>query len=196
MIRRPGCRCWRSKWSCSDAKKKAVPKAKAPPKKATPKAKPAKKRPAGGAKKAAPAAKRPKIQQVSSGSESDSSSSSEDEGKTRVMSWDEKRTLSEEIHQLDESKLPDIIQIVRTREKALKNSNNPEEFEIDFNKLSNGTLWELHAFLQRCKRDASARAGKKKKASLAAADRKADLMRELENNRAQAAAEYGSHDDR
>lgn len=177
----------------SEAKKKVPAKAKPAPKKATPKPKPAKKRPATGSKKAAPA-KRPKLQTVSSGSESDSSSSSDDEGKARIMSWDEKRTLSEEIHQLDETKLPDIIEIVRTREKALKNSSNPEEFEIDFNKLGNGTLWELHAFLQRCKRDA--RAGKKKKPGLAAADRKADLMRELENNRAQAAAVYGSHDDR
>lgn len=174
------------KKSKSDKKKAGVKKSK-PKTTPKPKAKPRK-----------PASKpRTKVRKdVSSGSDSDSSSSDEED--ERVMTWDQKRTLSEEIHQLEESQLPEVIKIVKSREKGLKDSN-PEEIEIDFNQLGNGTLWELHAFLQDCKKKAAQEKAARKKSGanpkLAREDRKADLMRELENNQAQQAAVYG-HDDR
>lgn len=176
-----------------DGKKKSIPpKSKGSSKKAAAKAKPAPKK---SASKKKPAPKKARVSRISSGSDSDSSSSSDDDNE-RVMSWEEKRTLSEEIHQLEESQLPEVITIVKDREKGLKNSN-PEEIEIDFNQLSNGTLWALQDFLTNCKKKASAaKAAKQKKTSTKPSDRKADLMRELENNRAQQAAAYGAPDDR
>ena len=54
----------------------------------------------------------------------------DDESKTVPMSYDEKRQLSLDINKLPGDKLGKVVQIIQSREPALRDSN-PDEIEID-----------------------------------------------------------------
>ncbi|XP_066516437.1 bromodomain-containing protein 3-like [Hoplias malabaricus] len=67
----------------------------------------------------------------------------------RPMTLEEKRQLSLDINRLPSSKLGRVVHIIQTREPALKNSN-PDEIEIDFEKLKPTTLRELGKYVSTC----------------------------------------------
>ncbi|XP_040573333.1 bromodomain-containing protein 2 isoform X2 [Lepeophtheirus salmonis] len=73
---------------------------------------------------------------------------SEDEGgsKTTPMTYDEKRRLSLDINKLPGDKLGRVVQIIQSREPALRDSN-PDEIEIDFETLKPSTLRALEQFV-------------------------------------------------
>ncbi|QQP38098.1 Bromodomain containing 3a, partial [Caligus rogercresseyi] len=73
---------------------------------------------------------------------------SEDEGgsKTTPMTYDEKRKLSLDINKLPGDKLGRVVQIIQSREPALRDSN-PDEIEIDFETLKPSTLRALEQFV-------------------------------------------------
>jgi hypothetical protein len=56
------------------------------------------------------------------------------------------------ILQLPSEKLHKVVSIIQKREPSLRNSN-PDEIEIDFEKLADGTLRELQRFVDSCLRD-------------------------------------------
>merc|ERR1711902_88324 len=70
----------------------------------------------------------------------------DDESKTVPMSYDEKRQLSLDINKLPGDKLGKVVQIIQSREPALRDSN-PDEIEIDFETLKPSTLRALEAFV-------------------------------------------------
>ena len=53
------------------------------------------------------------------------------------MTYDEKRQLSLDINKLPGDKLGRVVQIIQSREAALRDSN-PDEIEIDFEKVPKG----------------------------------------------------------
>lgn len=71
---------------------------------------------------------------------------SDDESKTTPMTYDEKRQLSLDINKLPGDKLGRVVQIIQTREAALRDSN-PDEIEIDFETLKPSTLRALERFV-------------------------------------------------
>merc|ERR1719226_289275 len=70
----------------------------------------------------------------------------DDESKTVPMSYDEKRQLSLDINKLPGDKLGKVVQIIQSREPALRDSN-PDEIEIDFETLKPSTLRALERFV-------------------------------------------------
>ena len=70
----------------------------------------------------------------------------DDESKTVPMSYDEKRQLSLDINKLPGDKLGRVVQIIQSREPALRDSN-PDEIEIDFETLKPSTLRALEQFV-------------------------------------------------
>merc|ERR1711997_655052 len=70
----------------------------------------------------------------------------DDESKTTPMSYDEKRQLSLDINKLPGDKLGRVVQIIQSREPALRDSN-PDEIEIDFETLKPSTLRALEQFV-------------------------------------------------
>merc|ERR1719414_1518900 len=70
----------------------------------------------------------------------------DDESKTVPMSYDEKRQLSLDINKLPGDKLGKVVQIIQSREPALRDSN-PDEIEIDFETLKPSTLRALEQFV-------------------------------------------------
>ena len=62
------------------------------------------------------------------------------------MSYDEKRQLSLDINKLPGDKLGKVVQIIQSREPALRDSN-PDEIEIDFETLKPSTLRALEQFV-------------------------------------------------
>ena len=70
----------------------------------------------------------------------------DDESKTVPMSYDEKRQLSLDINKLPGDKLGRVVQIIQSREPALRDSN-PDEIEIDFETLKHSTLRALEQFV-------------------------------------------------
>jgi hypothetical protein len=71
---------------------------------------------------------------------------SEDDTKTTPMTYDEKRQLSLDINKLPGDKLGRVVQIIQSREAALRDSN-PDEIEIDFETLKPSTLRALEKFV-------------------------------------------------
>uniref|UniRef100_A0A8C6S4P7 Uncharacterized protein n=1 Tax=Neogobius melanostomus TaxID=47308 RepID=A0A8C6S4P7_9GOBI len=68
------------------------------------------------------------------------------QGKSKAMSYEEKRQLSLDINKLPGDKLGRVVHIIQSREPALKNSN-PDEIEIDFEALKPSTLRELEKYV-------------------------------------------------
>ena len=62
------------------------------------------------------------------------------------MTYDEKRQLSLDINKLPGDKLGRVVQIIQSREAALRDSN-PDEIEIDFETLKPSTLRALERFV-------------------------------------------------
>ena len=79
----------------------------------------------------------------------DSLELSEDEAVALPMSYEEKRRLSLDINKLPGDKLGKVVNIIKAREPALRDTN-PEEIEIDFEMLKPSTLRTLEAFVQTC----------------------------------------------
>lgn len=71
---------------------------------------------------------------------------SDDDSKTTPMTYDEKRQLSLDINKLPGDKLGRVVQIIQSREAALRDSN-PDEIEIDFETLKPSTLRALERFV-------------------------------------------------
>ncbi|XP_015491073.1 bromodomain testis-specific protein isoform X3 [Parus major] len=76
---------------------------------------------------------------------------SEDEDGAKPMNYDEKRQLSLDINKLPGDKLGKVVDIIQSREPALRNSN-PDEIEIDFETLNASTLRELEKYVATCLR--------------------------------------------
>lgn len=70
----------------------------------------------------------------------------EEDANTVPMSYDEKRQLSLDINKLPGDKLGRVVQIIQSREAALRDSN-PDEIEIDFETLKPSTLRALEKFV-------------------------------------------------
>lgn len=88
---------------------------------------------------------------VSRSHHKDSFELSEDEALPLPMSYEEKRRLSLDINKLPGDKLGKVVNIIKAREPALRDTN-PEEIEIDFEMLKPSTLRTLEAFVQTCLR--------------------------------------------
>ena len=71
---------------------------------------------------------------------------SDDESKTTPMTYDEKRQLSLDINKLPGNKLNRVVQIIQSREAALRDSN-PDEIEVDFETIKPSTLRALERFV-------------------------------------------------
>lgn len=71
---------------------------------------------------------------------------SDDEFSSTPMTYDEKRQLSLDINKLPGDKLGKVVQIIQSREPALRDSN-PDEIEIDFETLKPSTLRALEHFV-------------------------------------------------
>merc|ERR1712037_635098 len=71
---------------------------------------------------------------------------SDDDAKTTPMTYDEKRQLSLDINKLPGDKLGRVVQLIQSREAALRDSN-PDEIEIDFETLKPSTLRALERFV-------------------------------------------------
>eukprot|EP00095_Tigriopus_kingsejongensis_P004991 snap_masked-scaffold96_size378025-processed-gene-2.27 protein:Tk04991 transcript:snap_masked-scaffold96_size378025-processed-gene-2.27-mRNA-1 annotation:"bromodomain testis-specific protein" len=74
------------------------------------------------------------------------STEAEEDANTVPMSYDEKRQLSLDINKLPGDKLGRVVQIIQSREAALRDSN-PDEIEIDFETLKPSTLRALEKFV-------------------------------------------------
>ncbi|XP_052223772.1 bromodomain-containing protein 2-like isoform X3 [Dreissena polymorpha] len=74
---------------------------------------------------------------------------SDDEDNAKPMTYDEKRQLSLDINKLPGDKLGRVVHIIQSREPTLRDSN-PDEIEIDFEKLKPSTLRELEAYVMAC----------------------------------------------
>merc|ERR1712061_424264 len=83
---------------------------------------------------------------ASGGAASGAGADSDDEAKTTPMTYDEKRQLSLDINKLPGDKLGRVVQIIQSREAALRDSN-PDEIEIDFETLKPSTLRALERFV-------------------------------------------------
>ena len=81
----------------------------------------------------------------------DSLELSEDEAVALPMSYEEKRRLSLDINKLPGDKLGKVVNIIKAREPALRDTN-PEEIEIDFETLKPSTLRELERYVMTCLR--------------------------------------------
>ena len=62
------------------------------------------------------------------------------------MTYDEKRQLSLDINKLPGNKLNRVVQIIQSREAALRDSN-PDEIEVDFETIKPSTLRALERFV-------------------------------------------------
>ena len=62
------------------------------------------------------------------------------------MTYDEKRQLSLDINKLPGNKLNRVVQIIQSRESALRDSN-PDEIEVDFETIKPSTLRALERFV-------------------------------------------------
>ena len=71
---------------------------------------------------------------------------SDDEAKTTPMTYDEKRQLSLDINKLPGKKLGRVVQIIQSREAALRDFN-PDEIEVDFETFKPSTLRALERFV-------------------------------------------------
>ncbi|NWZ77819.1 BRDT protein, partial [Poecile atricapillus] len=85
---------------------------------------------------------------------------SEDEDGAKPMNYDEKRQLSLDINKLPGDKLGKVVDIIQSREPALRNSN-PDEIEIDFETLNASTLRELEKYVATCLRKKQRKQAKK-----------------------------------
>ncbi|XP_062853385.1 bromodomain testis-specific protein isoform X3 [Trichomycterus rosablanca] len=76
---------------------------------------------------------------------------SEEEESPLPMSYEEKRRLSLDINKLPGEKLGKVVNIIKSREPTLRDTD-PEEIEIDFEILKPSTLRALESFVQTCLR--------------------------------------------
>ncbi|XP_076260758.1 bromodomain-containing protein 3-like [Rhynchophorus ferrugineus] len=74
--------------------------------------------------------------------------SKDEENRSKPMSYDEKRQLSENINKLPGPKLGQVVQIIRSCEPPLQDSN-ADEFEINFETLKPHTLRQLENYVAR-----------------------------------------------
>ena len=72
--------------------------------------------------------------------------SSDEEGDSRPMTYDEKRQLSLDINKIPGDKLGRVVHIIQMRETSLKDTS-PDEIEIDFETLKPSTLRELEKYV-------------------------------------------------
>ncbi|KAI4903257.1 hypothetical protein NFI96_024557 [Prochilodus magdalenae] len=87
----------------------------------------------------------------SSGRSKDRGYESEDEVPALPMSYEEKRQLSLDINKLPGDKLGKVVNIIKTREPTLRDTD-PEEIEIDFETLKPSTLRALESYVMTCLR--------------------------------------------
>mmetsp|Transcript_15046 Transcript_15046/g.38640 ORF Transcript_15046/g.38640 Transcript_15046/m.38640 type:complete len:909 (-) Transcript_15046:1771-4497(-) len=157
--------------------KAAKSKTNAGKKKTKPKSAPRKPRaPAKKKEKGAAAAQLKKKAPRKAASSDEASSDSSDDNVEEVMTWDEKRELSQDVNDLSEEHLHQVVAIIKKREKGLSASS--EEIEIDFAQLQNSTLRALKDFV------ASTKVPKKKKpkkGAMTAEEKEADIQRRLAN---------------
>ncbi|XP_061093734.1 bromodomain testis-specific protein isoform X3 [Conger conger] len=79
------------------------------------------------------------------------------------MTYDEKRQLSLDINKLPGDKLGKVVNIIQSREPALRDTN-PEEIEIDFEALKPSTLRALERYVMTCLRKRPKKPNQKKPA--------------------------------
>eukprot|EP00039_Didymoeca_costata_P001312 m.51471 g.51471 ORF g.51471 m.51471 type:complete len:730 (+) comp10736_c0_seq3:86-2275(+) len=75
---------------------------------------------------------------------------SDDEEDTQ-MSYEQKKTLSEDIHNLPNEQLNKCVEIIKDRESS-DQMQEGEDIVVDFAKLKDSTLYALQAFVKKCKR--------------------------------------------
>ncbi|XP_066519063.1 bromodomain testis-specific protein isoform X5 [Hoplias malabaricus] len=100
---------------------------------------------------------------------------SEEEGPALPMSYEEKRRLSLDINKLPGDKLGKVVNIIKAREPALRDTD-PEEIEIDFEALKPSTLRTLESFVMICLRKKPKKPGQKKPQKP-----KQEKMKDIEN---------------
>uniref|UniRef100_A0AAR2K2J1 Bromodomain testis associated n=1 Tax=Pygocentrus nattereri TaxID=42514 RepID=A0AAR2K2J1_PYGNA len=84
-----------------------------------------------------------------------------DEEPALPMSYEEKRQLSLDINKLPGDKLGKVVNIIKAREPAVRDTN-PEEIEIDFEMLKPSTLRALESFVLTCLRKKPKKPNQKK----------------------------------
>ncbi|XP_072540141.1 bromodomain testis-specific protein isoform X2 [Salminus brasiliensis] len=87
----------------------------------------------------------------SSGRNKDGWYECEEEAPALPMSYEDKRRLSLDINRLPGDKLGKVVNIIKAREPALRDTD-PEEIEIDFEALKPSTLHALQSFVMTCLR--------------------------------------------
>lgn len=106
--------------------------------------------------------------------------SSDEEGDTRPMSYDEKRQLSLDINKIPGDKLGRVVHIIQMRETSLKDTS-PDEIEIDFETLKPSTLRELEKYVNLVLRKQKRPSAKAKDKTTDAAKKKAELEKRLQD---------------
>jgi hypothetical protein len=88
----------------------------------------------------------------------------------RVMTFEDKRTLSLNINKLPHEKLGKVVEIIKKRRSNVVGGASEEEIEIDIDLLDNATLKELDKYVKECLNPSKPKASKASALQSAAAE--------------------------